>query len=148
MFQIEGKINEQFNAAHAVPYYDIEQIWDSISDRTVWAHNYDLFSEHCAYIPIQSWICTDTRVGLFAYFFDQEFVCISYQPYRKSDINFYWKSQQSRDLVKAFIERNCVNPDDRNLLLINKDALAKIEDSINGILVDREWYEQSHNALG
>ena len=44
---------------------------------------------YCFY---QSWVCTDTRVGLKLWFFDEEAVCISWRYYRKSKESFSWLS--------------------------------------------------------
>jgi len=43
----------------------------------------------------KSWICTDTEVGIAVYLLDDEVMCISYQPYRKSDENFWFVSEES-----------------------------------------------------
>jgi hypothetical protein len=42
----------------------------------------------------ESWICTDTEVGIAVYFLDGEIVCISWQPYRKSDEEFWFVSEE------------------------------------------------------
>ena len=42
----------------------------------------------------ESWICTDRPVGIAVYFLDGEIVCISWQPYRKSDEEFWFTSEK------------------------------------------------------
>lgn len=40
--------------------------------------------------PYYTWICTDTGVGIYVWYFDDEPVCISFLPYRKSDTEYFW----------------------------------------------------------
>lgn len=47
--------------------------------------------------------CTDTYVGLRAYFFDCKFVAQSYQPARKSDESFEWTSKEGALKVRDYI---------------------------------------------
>ena len=42
----------------------------------------------------ESWICTDTEVGIAVYFLDNELICVSWQPYRKSDEEFWFISEE------------------------------------------------------
>jgi len=52
----------------------------------------------------ESWTCTDTEVGIAVYFLDEELICISWQPYRKSDEEFYFVSEEmSSKLHKYFL---------------------------------------------
>jgi hypothetical protein len=52
----------------------------------------------------ESWLCTDTEVGIAVYFLDGEIACVSWQPYRKSDEEFYFVSEEaSRELHKYFL---------------------------------------------
>ncbi len=48
-------------------------------------------------------ICTDTHVGLRAYFLDDLLVAVSSQAARKSDENFEWVSLESARLVQSYI---------------------------------------------
>jgi len=42
----------------------------------------------------ESWTCTDTEVGIAVYFLDDELVCISWKPYRKSAEEFWFCSEK------------------------------------------------------
>ena len=54
----------------------------------------------------ESWTCTDTQVGIAVYFLDEELICISWQPYRKSDEEFYFVSEEmSSKLHKYFLTK-------------------------------------------
>ena len=56
---------------------------------------------------IQKWYCTDTWVGIKAYFLRKKFVGISFQSARKSDIHYYWKDQSSANQVENYIKSLC-----------------------------------------
>ncbi len=55
-------------------------------------------------LGISTWICTDTQVGLHAYYFEQEFVGLSTQKYRKSNKNFFWVSEDAYRMVRTYLE--------------------------------------------
>lgn len=55
-----------------------------------------------------SWICTDTRVGLRFYFLNDELVCASFQPGRKSDESFDWVSIETKQKVRSFVANKLV----------------------------------------
>ena len=65
---------------------------------------WDLFAERVKAVPIYTWYCTDTTVGIFAFFLDSELVCLSFQAGRKLDENFYWLSKEAAKSVSDFIE--------------------------------------------
>lgn len=52
---------------------------------------------------IANHLCTDTWVGIRAYFLDKEFVCLSTQQGRKCDETFEWVSKDSFRNVKNYI---------------------------------------------
>lgn len=53
--------------------------------------------------PYYTWICTDTRVGIFVYYLDEEPVMISFRPYRKWDNQYYWISKESYEKTKEYM---------------------------------------------
>ena len=55
------------------------------------------------YRKYHSWICTDTNVGIDVWYLDDNPVCISYKPFRKATINFYWLSREKYQIVKLYI---------------------------------------------
>lgn len=61
------------------------------------------FEERVEQFPINAWVCTDTEVGLYCYFFDGEFIALSFQTGRKNDITFQWKDRESAQKVRDFI---------------------------------------------
>jgi hypothetical protein len=50
------------------------------------------------------WICIDTMVGTRLYFLDDEPVCMSYQPYRKSQEKFSWVSREAYNKTRTYLE--------------------------------------------
>jgi hypothetical protein len=61
------------------------------------------FAERMKQVPIAEWICTDTMVGYYAYFFDKEFVAISSQLTRKSYTYFVWVSKEKANEIQDYI---------------------------------------------
>ena len=59
------------------PFASLLGIWD-----INWSEE---FSKRMLKHWVQSWICTDTRVGIAVYCLDGEVVAVSHQPARKSD---------------------------------------------------------------
>lgn len=49
-------------------------------------------NERLTYCYYYSWICTDTQVGIRVWYFDNQPVCISWKPSRKSSEAFAWLS--------------------------------------------------------
>lgn len=52
---------------------------------------------------LKVWLCTDTWVGWIAYFLDGEFVYLSTQQARKSDVDIEFVSQESAEKVENYI---------------------------------------------
>ncbi len=52
---------------------------------------------------IYSWQCTDQWVGLAAYFFNDEFACVSFQQGRKSEEEFEWTNKEMAEKVRKYI---------------------------------------------
>ncbi len=69
---------------------------------------------------VNTWMCTDTLVGLFAYFLDGQFVCLRYQPYRKSDSMFIWASQEAAEMTRDYISSFVRQP--RLILVVGLDT--------------------------
>ena len=65
-------------------------------------------------------ISTDTAVGMIAYFLHDHIVAVSNQPYRKSDVVYFWVSAEHASNTKRAIEPLLLNLTD-NLYLIDPD---------------------------
>jgi hypothetical protein len=71
--------------------------------------------------PITSHICTDTEVGLFALFLDNEWVGISMQAYRKSSVEYSFVSREKAEILQQYLMSLVgENPLD-NITLLNTD---------------------------
>lgn len=65
--------------------------------------DYDEFSNHVSQAGLINWICTDTEVGVYAYYLNDEFIAISFQPARKSDKQIVWVNDDLREKMREFI---------------------------------------------
>lgn len=72
----------------------------------------------------ESWICTDTQVGIAVYFLDDELVCISWQPYRKSDEEFWFISEKLAKKVYDYL----LNLSKKEQLFTLIDKLPNLEE--------------------
>jgi hypothetical protein len=61
------------------------------------------FVEHVKGYYLVKWLCTDTWVGVVAWFMDGEPVAVSYQPARKSDTEYQFISDEAAKKVKDYI---------------------------------------------
>ncbi len=61
------------------------------------------FNQRMSVQPIYTFMCTDTEVGVQAYFFDGEFCALSFQSSRKSDKEIYWKDKEIAVKVREYI---------------------------------------------
>ena len=80
-------------------------------------------SERLTASYISSWYCTDSQVGTKVYFFDGKPVAVGHKPYRKSDEDIEWISEELfytvREYVKSVIEEHDDKP---NIDLIDLDT--------------------------
>lgn len=87
-----------------------------------------------AYCWYHSWICTDTQVGIRVWYLDNKPVCISWQPYRKSDEQFGWISPTDFVLVQDYAESLRSSEYDENKInIIDDDAVNDIVEAFNNI---------------
>ena len=71
---------------------------------------------------IKKWYCTDSYVGIRAYFLDNEFIAISNQTGRKMDEEFSFVSKEVGLKLKTYLE-SLVEDQDSNLDIIDEDFL-------------------------
>ncbi len=58
------------------------------------------------------WMCTDTIVGIHAYYLFGELVFITAQQARKSDEEFEWVSTEAKEKVRAWVITKIASPPD------------------------------------
>lgn len=83
-----------------------------------------LFNDRMIAYPINTWVCTDTRVGVYAYFFDLRLVAVSFQQGRKWPVEFHWISVGEAVPVRDFILS--LSEPEYNYVLI--DLNTKVDD--------------------
>jgi len=93
-----------------------------VSVNNLYDVDHDKLQERLKCYWVAKRLCTDTHVGVKAYFLDGKFVCMSHQSGRKRDEDFEWVSSQSRKQVEEIL-----------LSLIEKK-----EDEISATLLDME----------
>lgn len=79
--------------------------------------------ERLQFFFIKKWYCTDSYVGIRAYFLDDEFVAISNQYGRKMDEEFSFTSKDSINKVKKYLESLVEETYPTNLGIIEDDEL-------------------------
>lgn len=95
-----------------------------------WFYPQELFEEFEIYESIsvddrltkkwfESWFCTDTEVGIAVYFLDDEIVCISWQPYRKSDEEFWFVSEELGKKLQDYLW-SLVGKEEKKLRLLDE----------------------------
>ena len=77
------------------------------------------------YCYYHTWMCTDTYVGVRVWYLDNNVVCISFKPYRKSDEIFYWLSVQNFEEVHRYAQslREPDNPTYKTVQDIDEDFI-------------------------
>ncbi len=122
-------INE--NIQHMEPCYNLELFTDDLYNGNyvdLIGNAYNIFAERVKEVPLNTWMCTDTMVGLYAYFFDGQFVAISWKPYRKSAERLFWESEELAQWVKKFIDSLLQEEYNKPILIEN------IEDDVDACL--------------
>src|ERR1035437_3625894 len=80
--------------------------WKSLEEISKEFYIYENLSdenERLKSVFYQKWVCTDTHVGGRIYFLDNEAVCLSFQPFRKSDETFYWISKETFEKTHKYL---------------------------------------------
>jgi hypothetical protein len=79
---------ESFVNEFGLSCYNLQQCQNNIRLKSYWVANH---------------LCTDTRVGIKAYFLDDEFVCMSTKTNRNDDEHLQWLDEVSYRNVKNYI---------------------------------------------
>ena len=64
---------------------------------------HEKFSADMSKVPLIDWICTDTSVGIYAYYLNHILVAVSLQAYRTCTADLFWVSEVARNNVRKFI---------------------------------------------
>lgn len=96
------KANEaESHGDHFIACTVLESEFQEYGDMTdaFWGDN---FKPRLISYPVETWLCTDTIVGMNSIFLDDEWVGYSMQTGRKCDRFFYWKDKESLKKVKEY----------------------------------------------
>ena len=69
------------------------------------------FGQRVQVTPVNTWICTDTEVGLYVFFMDMQPVAVSYKNARRNDTNVYWLDEEAPGKMREFIRSLEEGPD-------------------------------------
>lgn len=90
-------------------------------------------NEKLTYCYYQRWICTDTEVGIRVWYFENKPVCISYQPFRKSDEAFGWLSKEDFETVRNYAFSLVDNSNQKNINIIDNETISNIVEKFSTI---------------
>ena len=90
---------------HSEKDYDLMRRGTNIcQDLGINEYDLDLSKNTCLYSQfIFSWYCTDTWVGVRAFYLNEELVCVAYQLGRKYDSTFHWVSQETKTKTRDYL---------------------------------------------
>jgi hypothetical protein len=75
------------------------------------------FEKRVKDLPVYTWWCTDTEVGLYAILMDNEVIGWHWQPGRKFEREYRFFSRLHAEYLRRFIEL-CIVPEDTLALLV------------------------------
>lgn len=90
---------------------------------------------------ILTWYCTDSCVGLYAHYFNDEFLAISYQSGRKQRQSYYWASDEIRQKFEKFLAYDeSLNNPEISALRHRKLQLERELSYVNAQIEGEEYY--------
>jgi hypothetical protein len=100
-------------------------------------------NERLTYCYYHRWICTDTEVGIRVWYLDNEPVCISWQPYRKSNETFGWISKEKFNEVRNYALS--LKDDNLDVDIVDDETINNVVEKFNSI--DYKKFEERNVAL-
>lgn len=100
-------------------------------------------NERLTYCYYHRWICTDTEVGIRVWYLDDEPVCISWQPYRKSNETFGWISKEKFNEVRSYAFS--LKEDNIDVQIIEDETINNVVEKFNAI--DNKKFEERNITL-
>lgn len=100
-------------------------------------------NERLTYCYYHRWICTDTGVGIRVWYFDNDPVCISWQPYRKSNETFGWISKDKFNQVRNYALS--LKDDSLDVDIIDDETINNVVEKFNSI--DYKEFEERNIVL-
>lgn len=126
------KNTEPADIEHFAKIFDINISWDS------------RFGERVKEHYVEKWLCTDTWVGLKAYYFDGEPVAASMQTARKNDVKLEFVSEAAGVKIRDFMLSLMAEREEFKIPVL--DEIEEIGDHYNvcyngQLLVDKGLYK-------
>ena len=100
-------------------------------------------NERLTYCYYHIWICTDTDVGIRVWYLDNEPMCISWQPYRKSSETFGWISKDKFNEVRNYALS--LKDDSLDVDIVDDETINNVVEKFNSI--DYKEFEHRNVAL-
>ena len=126
----------------AEPMHDLDRLDDELETGHSFTYD-DTGGDRIKRVTIHEWICTDTPVGLYGYFFDGKPVAISTQPARRADTEWHWVSEEAalavREFVRSLHEFDWQNPP----LVIGAADVIESHWLEQGPYNDRAWRQRN-----
>lgn len=118
----------QYDAGSVKDECDMEEFFKclGIDAFSSWS---ETFGKRVKRVAIAEWMCSDTIVGIHLYFFDGEFVAVSFQSARKSRVQLKWANLEAAGKIRKFIYS--ILEEELSVVLIEPDEL-----------IDRRWFER------
>lgn len=92
-------INQIDRSPKEFDYHDVEELCNQF-DIYEWVEGNTKIKNYL----FRKWLCTDSWVGSRAYFYEDELICVSHQPGRKSHEEFEWVSQEAFDKTYKYLK--------------------------------------------
>ena len=113
-----SEVIAKLDPSKAEPFMDIGDMENDLQSATYMGYSEEA-GERIKRIVINEWLDSDTMVGVYAYYFDDNFAAISFQSGRKTPVEFKWESiEVARDVLMLFrelgddLEVDVIEPDD------------------------------------
>lgn len=86
------------------PWYDVDELAQELDVNDWWCTpTPDGFETQFKVVRLHTWMCTDTRVGYFAHYYNDELIAITYQSARKSDKVWLWVSNETANRIEHIL---------------------------------------------
>ena len=96
------QVNKDIHNAH---YVDWEKFGTALGfPDFYWGQQPDDAEKRITAYYVKAWNCTDTWVGIVAYFWDGSFVGYSVQEARKSGIDYYWVGREAVRQLRSYMQ--------------------------------------------
>lgn len=87
-----------------------EEFYRSVCLEPTWNYSWEKLDAGLKAYPIISWMCTDTTVGFYAVYLNDELVAQTMQTARRNDINIEYISEKAAIKVRDFL-MSCMSED-------------------------------------